>query len=314
MLSGMDIPPTGAGPWLVVAVALGIAGLALAAGVAVQAARRPRPAKPAPGIAPGPERFPDDDLADFLERPPGSAGRLVSAGSGWAALSGPGTTTAVVAPAETAAGSARRPGSLVPTAVVAALLLLAAAVSAGAAAAQRSDPGAGSGRAVRPASGAAADLTFGGVVLERRVVGVTATYPHVRLTREGAVEVAHVELPTWNCLADAAPADPVAAHCSRAMPEYAELRSPALSVTRSADGRLRISGRFPTSTHPNGSAPAPTGRAYRLVITVAPAGRGATGHKSAGHKGAGHRAAIGELRLGSDRALTTEVSVLSAGG
>ena len=51
------------------------------------------------------------------------------------------------------------------------------------------DPGAGAlaGQSVPLGrDGLAADLRFGGVVLERRAVGVTVTYPRVRLTTDGA--------------------------------------------------------------------------------------------------------------------------------
>jgi hypothetical protein len=153
------------------------------------------------------------------------------------------------------------------------------------------------------ATGISGDLSFGGVVLERRLVGVTVSYPRVRLTSDGGAEAAHVELPTWNCLADAAPADPAAAHCVRTVPEFADLRSPALSVTRSTPGHLRISGRLATSTQPNGGSPTPTGRAYDLVLTVATSG-GTTGQ----------RPVTGELALGSDSATTTDGSTLRFGG
>jgi hypothetical protein len=150
---------------------------------------------------------------------------------------------------------------------------------------------------------AAARLTFGGVVLEPRAVGVTATYPLVEFSTDGDRARAHVELPTFNCLTGEAPADPAAARCTRSLTQYADLASPDLVVEREGD-RLRITGRFPTEVRPNGSAPEPTGRTYALQITVAPAD-GGSGH--------GWRPAEGELRLGSGRALTVAepgVSVL----
>jgi hypothetical protein len=153
--------------------------------------------------------------------------------------------------------------------------------------------------------GLAADLSFGGVVLEPRAVGVTATYPRVSLTGNGARWVAHVELPTYNCLAAAAPADPVAAGCSPALPEYADLTSPALRVTRERDGRLQVTGRFPTYLRSNGGPPDWTGRGYELTVTAAPAGR---------VPARGRVDAVGELRLGTGRAATAGVSVLRFAG
>jgi hypothetical protein len=120
--------------------------------------------------------------------------------------------------------------------------------------------------------GALAELAFDGIVLERRAVGVTAAYPTLALAAAevpGGPAVAHVELPTFNCLADEAPADPVAAGCLRTPVEHADLPSPALTVTRVGEG-LRISGRFPTYLRPQGSAPDWTGRVYPLTITVTP--------------------------------------------
>ena len=145
-------------------------------------------------------------------------------------------------------------------------------------------------------SGAAARLTFGGVVLEPRAVGVTATYPVVEISTEGDRTVARVEFPTFNCLTGDAPADPVAAGCVRARTEYAELHSPEL-VVRPDGEAMQITGRFPTEVHPNGSAPAATGRVYELRLTVTPAGGAAEG---------GWRPAHGTLELGSGRATTVD--------
>jgi hypothetical protein len=155
------------------------------------------------------------------------------------------------------------------------------------------DPGAGrlADRSVEVGpDGMRAELSFAGVVLERRAVGVTATYPTLRLTAADVPDgpaVAHVELPTFNCLTDEAPADPVAAGCLRTPVEYADLPTPALSVSRTGDG-VRISGRFATYLRPNGSAPVWTGRVYPLTVTVVPG-------RSAG-------ATEGLLELGDDRA------------
>jgi hypothetical protein len=177
---------------------------------------------------------------------------------------------------------------------VTALLLLgvAAAVAAG------SRPDGRRGHAERPDAAMTrqmARLTFGGVVLEPRAVGVTATYPVVEVTTDGERSSARVEFPTFNCLTAEAPADPVAAGCTRSLTEYAELASPELLADADGDG-LRISGRFATEFRPNGSAPTPTGRAYELRITVTPTDG----------RGRGWRPADGVLELGPDTAVTTE--------
>ncbi|MCU1671011.1 MAG: rane protein of unknown function [Blastococcus sp.] len=308
MLGTMDIPAAAAGPWLVVAVALGIGGLALTAVVARHVLRRRRAAGPAAAPDPAESPFREDDLPGFLERPPGSAGRPDAPLDGWTVLSGP-TGPAVASTPPAPAG--RRDWSLpvlTTAGVVAALLLLGAGVSAGVAAARRDGAGTrGPDRGQAHQRGPqhlSADLAFEGIVFERHAVGVTATYPRVRLTSNGTAALAQVELPTWNCLADEAPADPVAAGCSRTLPEYADVATPALQLQRSGDGQVRISGRFPTYTRPNGSPPERTGRVYELLITVGPA---------AGRSGTGQVPATGELRLGTDRARTTGVSVLRAG-
>jgi hypothetical protein len=141
-----------------------------------------------------------------------------------------------------------------------------------------------------------ARLTFGGVVLERHAVGVTAAYPRVRLTSDGEHRAAEVELVTFNCLRDEAPADPVAAGCARTVPEHAELSAPELRVEVRGDG-LRLRGRFPTFRRPNGSAPVPTGRVYELALSAAPRdGRG----------GEGREPATGLLDLGEDRVSTVD--------
>jgi hypothetical protein len=146
-----------------------------------------------------------------------------------------------------------------------------------------------------------ADLTFAGIVLERRAVGVTAAYTHVRISAADGASLAQVELITFNCLADTAPRDPVAAGCSRVVPEYAQLASPALQVTRSGGGRLTVHGRFPTYVRPNGTPPASTGEVYELHIEVAQRTPGRVGVDVP---------ATGFLQLGADRAPTTAVSVV----
>jgi hypothetical protein len=119
--------------------------------------------------------------------------------------------------------------------------------------------------------GMAASVTFEGVVLEQRAVGLTVTYPSVSVTTDGRRSLAHVRLPTFNCLTAEPPADPVAAGCARSLTEYADLTDPALQVTREGD-RIELTGLFPTYTRPNGNAPGYTGRAYQLSAAVTPDG------------------------------------------
>jgi hypothetical protein len=198
--------------------------------------------------------------------------------------------------APTAPPRARRTAVVVLTAMSLTALLVVGLVLA-VAATGRPDGRHGQ-RAPRAAAphAVAARLSFGGVVLEPRAVGVTATYPTVEVSGTGARARARVELPTFNCLSAAAPVDPVAAGCSPSVTEYAELHSPDLVVTPDGDG-FRVTGRFATEVRPNGSAPVPTGRVYELRITVAPA------HGAAPH---GWRPADGVLELGSGRAETVD--------
>jgi hypothetical protein len=144
--------------------------------------------------------------------------------------------------------------------------------------------------------GVAASIGFGGVVLEQRAVGLTVTYPSLSLSTDGAAALAHVRLPTFNCLTSEPPADPLAAGCRRSLTEYADLAGPDLRVGRDGD-RLQVAGLFPTYTRPNGSAPAYTGRAYQLTATVSPDGsvRGA------------RAAATGVVRIGLGSAASTPV-------
>jgi hypothetical protein len=173
-----------------------------------------------------------------------------------------------------------------------ALLLLG--IAAAVAAAGRTDGQHGQRTPRRAPETVAARLTFGGLVLEPRAVGVTAAYPKVEVSTEGDRARARVEFPTFNCLSAAAPVDPVAAGCTPSVPEYAELRSPDLVITSDGDG-FRVTGRFPTEVRPNGSAPVPTGRVYELRITVTPA---------AGTAPDGWQPADGVLELGSARTET----------
>jgi hypothetical protein len=293
MLVGMDIPAAAAAPWIVLGAVLGVLLLS-AAGLAAYLLLRVRTPTVGASVAEEPSGpgAGDDDLPGFLESPPGSPGAPAVPVQGWAAL-----TAASTPPA--AAPAARRGrwdtvGVLAALTVAGALLIGIAAALAVASGSQ--DPPAPSARADgEQAAGLAAQLTFGGVVLERRAVGVTAAYPHLRLTSEGERTIAHVELPTFNCLTGEAPDDPVAAGCTAAGTEYAELATPALTVQRD-DGGVRISGRFPTDLRPNGTPPVSTGRVYELEVTAEPTGEGHPGEWVP---------ATGVLRLGDDRATTT---------
>jgi hypothetical protein len=145
--------------------------------------------------------------------------------------------------------------------------------------------------------GALARLTFEGLVLERRAVGVTVAYPSISVTAAevpGGPALAHVRLPAWNCLADTAPHDPVAAGCLRLPTQYAELPTPALTVSEDGDG-LRISGRFATYLRPGGSPAEWTGLVYPLAVHVRPDGDSATG----------------AIHLGSERAAAVDDPMLS---
>ncbi|MGY1632335.1 hypothetical protein ACI784_11585 [Geodermatophilus sp. SYSU D01186] len=148
--------------------------------------------------------------------------------------------------------------------------------------------------------GVTATLGFGGIVVERHAVGITVAEPVVSVTATGdpagedGAALAHLSLPTWNCVADEPPADPEAAGCVRSTTEYADLPSPALEVTRDGDD-VRLTGRFPTYTRPIATAPAYTGRVYELTVTISPAGPV--------HDGGA--VAEATLFLGTDRTSTT---------
>jgi len=135
--------------------------------------------------------------------------------------------------------------------------------------------------------GLEADLVFEGIVLEPRAVGSTVTRPGLALSTDGRSGVAHLELPTWNCLSATAPADPAAAGCTPGPTEYADLGTPTLRVDV-AGGDFELTGDFPTYTRPNGSPPAYTGRTYAVTVTGGPAGE-ARGEEAR---------ATGELGLG----------------
>jgi hypothetical protein len=142
--------------------------------------------------------------------------------------------------------------------------------------------------------GVAASVTFQGVVLEQRAVGLTVTYASLSVTTDGRRSLAHVRLPTFNCLTAEPPADPVAAGCARSLTEYADLADPQLQVSRTGD-RIDVVGLFPTYTRPNGSAPAFTGRAYQLTAAITADGPASEGRAPA----------AGVVRIGLDSAPTT---------
>jgi hypothetical protein len=304
MLSGMD----SAAP-LAAWVALGGALVSLTVVAVLGARARPRTTAPrdaAPPDAAAPDtdparpaarRWAQDDLPSFLEAPPGTPRPLPPArpappDTGGAADEGP------VVPA--VAGLAAAALALVAALAVVALLTghagepaAAPAPAAPAPAAPAlpaptarppdlppvpSDPLPGERGAGQLAArsvplgddGVSARLGLGGLVLERRAVGVTVTYPAVSATVGGdGTALAHLRLPTWNCLGTAAPEDPQAAGCTATGTEYADLPTPALGVTREGDA-LRLAGRFPTYTRPAGTPPVYTGRVYDLSVTVAP--------------------------------------------
>jgi len=120
-------------------------------------------------------------------------------------------------------------------------------------------------------SGIAATATFQGLVLEQRAVGLTVTYPGVSVSTDGRRALAHVRLPTFNCLTPEPPADPTQANCVPTLTEYADLTDPDLQVSRDGD-RVELVGLFATYTRPNGCPPVYTGRAYQLTAAVAPDG------------------------------------------
>jgi hypothetical protein len=298
-------------------VLLGLLGVALAVLAAYLLARRARPVRPAAPSPSGPGAA--DDLPGFLESPPGTAAASSAPRTGWAALAPP-------PPARPTDVRPRGRDSRLALGAMAAvgvlLIALAIALVTGrddsrqhrhvggpahdrpAASAARpsgaADAGALAGESVPLGSdGVAARLTFGGVVLERHAVGVTATYPELEITSDGERSLAHLELPTFHCLTDQAPEEPAAAGCRRSVTEYADLDSPGLDLTASGD-RLMFSGDFPTYLRPTGGPPEWTGRVYRIEVSAVSA--------------AG--AVEGTLDLGAERAETTpdpRVNVLRRG-
>jgi hypothetical protein len=301
-LAGMDVAAAQAAsptaPWLVLGGVLAVVLLALVGLVAVLVLGRP--ARRTPDPLPDEPPAAADDLPDFLEHPPGSPGAPSAAAAGWPVLTGVAVPPRPAPPPPAGPERRRRPAVVALAAMAVTTLLLVGVAVALAVAAQPAGTGAESSPAADPTptpdvDGLEARLTFGGIVLERRAVGVTATYPQVTVTSDGGEAVAHVVLPTFNCLTDRAPADPVAAGCVVSLTEYADLAAPELTVTRDGDG-ARISGRFPTYLRPNGAPAEGTGHAYDLAVSVAP---------RSGDPDEGPVPAAGGLELGADRTRTT---------
>ena len=329
----MDSSAPAAVPWVVLVLAL----LALA-GLAAVVLTRPRnppppPADPVPARPVRPAtRWPDDDLPGFLETPPGTPGDPQPPAAAPTRVAG--------APAAgTPDGSGRVVTGMAAAGLVL-VAALAGVAAAGpdsgdppAAPPPRTDtPSTQAGTTASPAApplppvpadplpgeggagvladrsvplgedGVVARLAFGGIVVEREAVGTTVAHPSVSVTvaGDGGAALAHLQLPTWNCLATEPPVAPAAAGCVRSRTEYADLPSPALTVTR--EGRdLRLTGRFPTYTRPVGTAPAYTGRVYELTVTVTPAGPVRDGVAPA----------AGTLFLGTDRAESVDEPALN---
>lgn len=327
MLLRMDSPAPLAA-WVV----LGAALLALAAvvpGLLLTRARGglpPPPEAPAPARSPGP-RWAVDDLPGFLEAPPGTPGP-------------PPRTAAPPPVAPAPAGPDPAPRTLADLATAGlALVAVLAGVALGTDAPERSagPPAAAAPTTTTPPAapttarpdlppvpddplpgergagllaarsvplgrdGVTARLALGGLVLEQRAVGVTVGYPSVSVSvGSDGTALAHLRLPTWNCLGTTAPAEPRTAGCTPTGTEYADLPSPALRVTRDGDD-LRLTGRFPTYARPSGTPPAYTGRVYDLTVTVTPTGPARNGDAPAG----------GALFLGTERAEALRDPLLS---
>jgi hypothetical protein len=296
--------------------------------------RAPGPVHPAATVAPPPARFPHDDLPGFLDAPPGTPAVPAPAppepaaaveddvtrdgeggsGAGWAVAAMAAVALLLVATLAVVAATTR--DDVVPVAERPDPTTAPAPTTAGESTGPpvpelpgvpadplpgESGAGALADRSVPLGEdGVTATLGFGGIVVERHAVGITVAEPVVSVTATGdpaaddGAALAHVALPTWNCVADAPPADPEAAGCVRSTTEYADLPSPALQVTRDGE-QLRLTGRFPSYTRPIATAPAYTGRVYELTVTVSPAGPVRDG------------GAVAEatLFLGTDRTTTT---------
>jgi hypothetical protein len=273
-------------------------------------ARRAATPAPAPVVEPGPTPapvagFPDDDLPGFLDQPPGwvagpapQPAEPVTAPAQDAPRTG--STAAVAPPSGDHGGPGRgdtlglaTSAALLVAAVVVAFVGGSAGTSPAADASVASPPGPATAAAPTseapveltdtaagalaltsvPLTGAgvAATATYGALVLEQRAVGLTVTRPGVSVSTDGRRSLAHVRLPTYNCLTAEPPADPATANCVPTITEYADLASPGLQVTRTGD-RVELGGSFATYTRPNGGPPVYTGRTYQLTADITPAG------------------------------------------
>ena len=316
MLWGME-PTAPVAAWAVLGVALAaLAAVAVLLARTEPRGRRPAPRPPVREPAPA-SRWAQDDLPAFLDAPPGTpprpappapepvvpdgpddggAGRAVAglaatalalvvvlAGLALAARQDPAPPAAAPSPVPTTAPPPPAPSPAAPSLPPVPADPLPGERGAGLLAARSVPLG---------DDGVSARLALGGLVLERRAVGVSVGSPAVSVTvGEDGTALAHLRLTTWNCLGSTAPEDPTAAGCAPTGTEYADLPTPALGVTRDGDA-LRLTGRFPTYTRPTATPPAYTGRVYDLTVTVAPAAplRG------------GEAPAEGTLFLGTERA------------
>ncbi|MCA0146248.1 hypothetical protein [Blastococcus sp. LR1] len=284
----MDVLAAGSAAELVLGTVLGVL-LAVAAGAAFLRARRPGPPR-----APEPTTPPRvDDLADFLEHPPGTRPGEPTA-QGWVSLAAPPPPPE---PAPAPAPSVDSRPLVVLCLLALALVGVAAAVAVGsrdpeppveAARPSASEP---ASDPAPPPEGTTGRLTAGGLVLEQRAVGITVAYPELTLTTDGSGSRLELRLPTWNCLAARAPEDPEAAGCAPSLVEHAELESPELVVERDGDGLL-LRGPAATEVRPAGSAPEPTGRVYDLELNLLSADGTAVGEV---RMGAGTAPVSGEL-------------------
>ena len=193
---------TATAPWLVLGVVLGVllallAGLVAAwcSGGGVRTAEQGRPATTA-----------GDDLP-ALPGVPARVGRRAGGPAGRAGRRSPG------GPAPLAPRPRPSPGTPGPAVVLTAMAVTALLAGRGRPRSPATSGPDGRRRrppppTARPSTRRAARLTFGGLVLEPRAVGVTATYPVVEVRADGDEAGARLELPTFNCLTAEAPRGP----------------------------------------------------------------------------------------------------------
>jgi hypothetical protein len=295
MLGPMDSSAAATGPLVVLGAA--VLGLVVLAVIAVVLAVRARSGVSRPPPATDDEQpraeHKRDDLATFSAHPPGFPGAIepVAESAPVPLMAPPAAPRTPEVPDVGPAAPGLPVGRFLLALAALALLLVAGAAAAALPSARGADSTGRSASVLHtapattssaaPGAGelaytslplergdVAVRMVFGGLVLERRAVGVTATYPGVSLTASRDRALVHLRLPTMNCLTAEAPVEPEAAGCVPSVTEYGDLGPPALTVSR--DGtRLVLEGRIPTYTRPNGSAPVYTGRVYGLTLTVA---------------------------------------------